>query len=331
MDYQLIIDDYIGYWGVSKTNVRNTLAQFKGKHVDVKVASFGGDLSHALDIRQQFIDHGDVTVHITGPSASSATVIATGAKHVRMSKYAVYLVHKCSNCIDVWGNYNADQIQDLIDKLISNKLENDKFDVVLASIYAEKTGRTVPELLDVLKAGKWLSAQEALDYGFVDEVSDFREPGEKQNCVSSALIGKLNALGLPTLGLPVLKTADAEERPEKPETTNHQTNRKMNHNFKTVAEFLGLATIVADADGYVSVTADDFQKINDRLEELGKADGKAKADSAAKDSKIAELEAQVKNLRDAPGDDTSDIEDDSKDEAPKFNAVDMYKNLKSFI
>lgn len=325
MEYQLIIDDYIGYWGVSKTNVRNTLAKYKGKHVDVRISSFGGDLSHALDIRQQFIDHGDVTAHIVGPSASSATVIATGAKRVCMSRYATYLVHKCSNCIDVWGSYNADQIQQLIDSLIENKLENDKFDVVLASIYAEKTGRSVEELLDVLKAGSWLSAQEALDYGFVDELVEYT--GEKRNFFSPELAGKLNALGLPSIGLP--RRENAGEQAEKPKS--NKQNQKMKHNFKKVEELLKLDTIVPDADGYVSVTEDEFQKINDRVDELETSNSSMKTDIASKDARIAELEAQVENLRKAPGDDTSDIEDDAKDEPAKFNAVEMYNNLKSMI
>ena len=115
MRYQLTIDDYIGNWGYSKRYVRSVLSNYAGKHVDVKISSLGGDLNHALDIRKQFIDHGDVTVYLSGFVASAATVIAMGAKHVVIDEFAMFLVHKCSNFIDAWGSYNADQMQQLID------------------------------------------------------------------------------------------------------------------------------------------------------------------------------------------------------------------------
>lgn len=141
MNYQLTIDAFIGPWAYSKQFVRNVLASHKGKHVDVKISSLGGNLDHGLDIRQQFIDHGDVTVYLSGFVASAATVIAMGAKRIVMSKYAMFLVHKCSNFIDAWGNYNSDQMQQLINELEENKKENDKIDVVLANMYASNAER----------------------------------------------------------------------------------------------------------------------------------------------------------------------------------------------
>ena len=201
MNYQLILDYNIGLWGYSKQYVRNVLASFKGKHVDVKISSLGGDMDHGLDIRQQFIDHGDVTVYLSGFVASAATIIAMGAKRIVMSKYAMFLVHKCSNFIDAWGNYNADEMQQLIDQLEANKKENDKIDVVLANMYASKCGRKVSEILDILKEGRWLSADEALNYGFIDEISEME--GESKLNYTPDTERKFNALGISTKGLTI--------------------------------------------------------------------------------------------------------------------------------
>lgn len=104
----------------------------------MRVSSLGGSVDDALDIRQQFLDHGNVTCYLYGYVASAATILATGAKKTCMSRYAFYLIHKVSNWVDAWGNYNADQIQQLIDDLKANKLENDKMDLVLANLYANK-------------------------------------------------------------------------------------------------------------------------------------------------------------------------------------------------
>ena len=94
MNYHIIIDGFIGQWGYSKQYVRYLLNSHKSQHVDIKISSLGGDLDQGLDIRQQLIDHGDVTVYLSGFVASAATVIAMGAKRVVMSKYAMFLVHK---------------------------------------------------------------------------------------------------------------------------------------------------------------------------------------------------------------------------------------------
>ena len=102
----------------------------------------------------------------------------------------MFLVHKVSNWVDAWGQYNADQIQELINQLKENKLENDKFDIVLANMYANRCKKKVNEILDVLKEGRWLTAQEALNYGFVDEII---EDNEKIDFVDAA--EKLNVLG----------------------------------------------------------------------------------------------------------------------------------------
>ena len=130
MTYNLNIDDYIGRWGYSKQYVRNQLAGLKGKPVNVRISSLGGAVDDGLDIRQQFVDHGNVTAYLYGLVASSATIAALGAKKVCISRYCLFLVHKVSNWVDAWGQYNADQIQQLIDELKENKLQNDKFDPV---------------------------------------------------------------------------------------------------------------------------------------------------------------------------------------------------------
>ena len=97
MEYQLIIDDYIGGWGYNKHFVRRELAKYKGKHVDMRISSLGGELYHAFDIRQQLIDHGDVTVYLSGMVASSATIIAMGAKKVCMMRQGSHSL--CTNAL----------------------------------------------------------------------------------------------------------------------------------------------------------------------------------------------------------------------------------------
>lgn len=348
MTYHLIIDYTIGEWGYSKQYVRKLLSDYKGKHVDVKISSLGGDLDHGLDIRQQFLDHGDVTVYLSGFVASAATVIAMGAKRIVMSKYAMFLVHKCSNFIDAWGTYNADQMQQLIDQLETNKKENDKIDVVLANMYAAKCGKKVSDILDILKEGRWLSAQEALDYGFIDAISDL--DGDQKINFTPELQSKFNAIGLSTAGLGIA-TAPPEQ-PQKsllgkivetifPQKGNESTDKntlstnvmssKMKiYKFSAVNTLLKFDTgLTPDKDGDVTVSAEQMESINNHIETLSSevaAKDKTIADNA---KEILDLKAQVNNLLNGPGAETTEIEDLGG--KANVTSTSMYNDIKEFL
>lgn len=350
MNYQLIIDYNIGSWGFSKQWVRRELAAYKGKHVDVLISSLGGDLDHGLDIRQQFIDHGDVTCFLSGFVASAATIIAMGAKRIVMSKYAMFLVHKCSNFIDAWGTYNADQMQQLIDQLEANKSENDKIDVVLANMYAAKCGKKVSEILDILKEGRWLTADEALKYGFIDEVSDTID--EKLNYTSD-IRRKFSAIGLSTVGLP--ETSDSAEQPRKSligkivssifpakesrteqkadeqnNSTSKQNSEMKTQKFSAVDDLLKLDVgLSSDTEGFVSIKADQMETIDKHITSLSADVAKKDETIKANEKKIAELEEQVKNLKDGPGADTTEIEDEGV--KADFTASELLNSIKSVL
>lgn len=345
MIYQLTIDDYIGRWCYSKQHVRDKLAQFRGKHVDVKISSLGGDLDHGLDIRQQFIDHGDVTVYLSGFVASSATVIAMGAKRIVMSKYAMFLVHKCSNFVDAWGSYNADQMQSLIDELTANKKENDKIDVVLANMYAARCKKKVSDILEVLKEGRWLTAQEALDLGFIDEISESDE-GQKLN-FTPALAEKFNAIGLSTLGLVnvdpepeakskglVQKIVDSifgtHDTPYKNNQSDSIDMKKKSFSFAAVIALLKLDSLTTDNDGDVTLSGEQLETVNNRLSSLEQTVSEKENTIKERDDEISSLKAKIEALKRAPGDETTHIEDEAG-EAESLSASALFNSIKSAL
>ncbi len=347
MDYQLIIDDYIGDWwlGTDKQSIRHKLAMFKGKHVDAKISSLGGSLDDGLDIRQQFIDHGDVTAYLHGFVASAATVIAMGAKKIVMGKYALFLVHQCSNAVFEYGQMNATDLQALIDRLQKNKEDNEKIDTVLAAMYASRCkNHTQEELLDLLKESKWLTAQEALEWGFVDEILDDDEEAPE---LTNALAKKFNAAGLPLTGLEIqperggllnsildsLKAIkDIITPKEKLATCDEDTSTiivNMEKEFKTVASVLKVDTL-ASKDGKVILTTDQLQAIEDRLNDLESQHSDDVNTIAERDNTINSLEKQVQNLQMAPADETKKVDEASADNKP-MTSKDMYNSIKDLI
>lgn len=306
MEYNLSIDSHIGPWGYSKNYIRSQMSGFKNKPVNVRISSLGGSVDDALDIRQQFLDHGNVTCYLFGYVASAATILATGAKKTCMSKYAFYLIHKVSNWVDAWGNYNADQIQQLIDDLKANKLENDKMDLVLANLYANKCKKKVDDILPILKEGRWLTAQEALEYGFIDEIV---EEGSKLN-FDDSMKTKFNMFHLPAL--PAIDTraqnleADTApswfnnfvnkflkgHQPEAAQTQNKSLNqsKQMKKDYQKVNSILKIEGVEVDKDGKVTLTEDQVKALNDHIANL-------EQESSDKDNQIADLKKQNENLQ----------------------------------
>lgn len=331
MIYNINIDDYIGRWGYSKQYIRNELAKLKGKPVNVRISSLGGSVEHGLDIRQQFVDHGEVTAYLYGLVASSATIAALGAKKVCISKYCMFLVHKVSNWVDAWGQMNADQIQELIDDLKENKLQNDKFDLVLAQLYANKCGKKIDDILDTLKAGRWLTAQEALEYGFVDEIiEDAKE--DKINLAS--FNDKLCVLGLPAL--PDVPMGDDKSSgffkrimekldsfcDKKTENNNHLINLIMKKDYQKVNAILQVEGLEFDKDGKVILTEDQVKALNEKVDALEK-------DAKDKQTKVDELTVQVENLKKSDGDKTPKNEGGEDEDLQDIfkEANDLYNSL----
>ena len=332
MTYNINIDDYIGRWGYSKQYIRNQLAGLKGKSVNVRISSLGGSVEHGLDIRQQFLDHGDVTAYLYGLVASSATIAALGAKKVCISKYCMFLVHKVSNWVDAWGQMNADQIQELIDDLKENKLQNDKFDLVLAQMYANKCNKQIDEILDTLKAGRWLTAQEALEYGFVDEIiEDAKE--DKVNLAS--FTDKLNVLGFPALPQMdnkedkesgwfqrIMEKLDAFSPLLKSENSTHLINLIMKKDYQKVNAILNVEGLEFDKDGKVTLTEAQVKALNEKVDALEK-------EASDKQAEVDDLTKQVDNLKKADGDETKKNEGGEGDEVEDIfkEANDLYNSL----
>lgn len=171
--YHIDIDSYIGY-PISAAYIKQKLSPLRGRPVTVRINSYGGDVMTALDIRQQFIDHGQVTAYILGMTASAATILAMGAKKVVMSRYALMLVHPASTNVAELGMYNHDQLEEAIQRLRSRQADIDSIDSVISAIYAEHAhGRaTQTQMASLMAEARWLTAQEALEAGLIDEIDE---------------------------------------------------------------------------------------------------------------------------------------------------------------
>ena len=218
--YNIDIDSYIGY-PISKGYVKSKLQPMKGKPCTVRINSYGGDVQTALDIRQQFIDHGQVTAYIIGMTASAATILAMGARKVVMSRYALMLVHPCSAGVSAWGYYNKEELAKAIEGLRKTQADLKTLDRVVASIYAAKVGDSnVGKMEALMQEARWIGAEEALHLGLIDEIDpDEQQPDPAKVHMTDAQREHIVACGLPvpTFGMAAESTEDESTEDESTE------------------------------------------------------------------------------------------------------------------
>lgn len=207
--YDIEIDSYIGY-PISKKYIREELARCGNRPVTVRINSYGGDVCTALDIRQQFLDHGDVTCYVFGMTASAATILATGAKKLYMGRHAFMLLHQCSMLVDKWDWLNADELESTIEELKKTCTDLHKLDMCAASLYAKRAGCEPEKMHEVMVDAQWLNADECLALGLVDAID---EEEDEPVQMTAAVQRRFAACGLPAL--PAAKVEEKQEQAPK--------------------------------------------------------------------------------------------------------------------
>lgn len=312
-DFQLNIDDIIGPYGYSKQYVTRKISENKGKQMNVRVNSFGGSLDDALCISDAFYNHGNVSVYMCGFNASAATVLTLGAKHIAMSSSGFYLVHKVSNLISAWGMMNADEIQDIIDELTKNKKENDKIDLILAQKYATRCKKPIADIVECLKKAEWLTAEEALKMGFIDEII---QDSSKLN-FSPNMVEKFNAFGLPPV--PILpsdnktildKIEEGFSDIKKIFQKSNQHNSFMSKEYKAIINCLEIDAIEF-TNGKISFSTDQAEKLNSFIANLSKERDSLLEEKANLEQSVKNKDEQITILQNSPGDKTKQIHNES--------------------
>jgi len=240
------IDSYIGSWGYSKQLLKLDL---KGTETDgavIEISSLGGSVDHAIDMYNQIAKHGNVEVVYTGPSASAATFLGMGAKKVSIFETGFILIHKVMAVVDNYGAFNEDELERLIEELQTTRIENQKFDLAIARIYNKRSGKSIEDTIALMKKNIWLTAEEALENGLVDDII---EPTMKYNRMDDRLVAMVSSCELPPLPASV----------QKPKKQNMEQ-------FARINQVLGVDELVIE-DGGSWLNRDQLNMFEERLNE----------------------------------------------------------------
>lgn len=151
----------IGEWSdVDSREFTSALKQVTSKNITLRINSGGGSVFTAQAILSSLRRHAaSVTVYIDGLAASAASVIAMAGDKIIMPSNAMMMIH------NPWtGTYGeAKDMRKMADTLDSVR------DSIVAA-YKEKTTLDVERIVQLMDDETWMTAAEAVELGFADEV-----------------------------------------------------------------------------------------------------------------------------------------------------------------
>ena len=150
------------FWGdtISAKEVTEYLANLDVENINVYINSNGGVVDTAIAINNALRRHkAKVTVNIDGIAASAATLITCAGDTVKMPKNALFMVH---NPLTI-AMGDSDEMRKQADVL-------EKYKNSITETYLQKVNIEKEKLSELMDNESWLSAEEALKYGFIDEI-----------------------------------------------------------------------------------------------------------------------------------------------------------------
>lgn len=332
--YQLHLKGFVGGYDFDADYVDYVLSKHKDTEVNVLIDSLGGQSSTALSIFSAFKLHGNVNVHFVGMNASAATIASLGAKHITMDSSAMYLVHKCSIGFFEWGQLNSDGLQALIANIEHQKADLDKLDANIAQMYATRCKKEPEALLALMKEGGWLTAKEALEWGFVDELTDYAD--ESAPVLTDTMACAMSAAGIPIPNMPTMHLTAQEQSAftkflcalgqlfsnQKIQSTNNSTQTPMKKIFKSICAILtcehlmsneGKITLsdaqMEDIESAISADKQSISDLNAQITTL-------KSEKQSLTDANTQLQAEVATLKQKPGDTTAHVVNDKHTDQP---------------
>lgn len=147
---------------ISAKNVERILAEAGGEEVTFNLNSGGGSVNAGSEIYTMLSSYsGRIVVNITSLSASIASVFMLGADEVNISHQAQIMIHQ--------PHFRNEET---VDKLSLERSLNmlDSTEKSIAKVYMKKTGLSEDEILDMMFKETWLTSDQALKLGFVDNI-----------------------------------------------------------------------------------------------------------------------------------------------------------------
>lgn len=158
--------EFFGLEAVSAKSITDQFPEDINEDITLEVNSNGGLVTVGSEIYTALKNYeGHVTVEVTGMAASAASVAIMGADTVKMSPTAQIMIHKA---LLTRASGNSDDLEKAVNALKSS-------DQSIINAYVSKTGLSEDEIFKMMKNETFMSANEAIEKGFADELMTFEK------------------------------------------------------------------------------------------------------------------------------------------------------------
>lgn len=142
------------------------------ENINLHINSPGGSVFAAVAIANTLKNHkAKVTAYIDGLAASAATIITSACDVVKMPKNALFMIHNPLT----WAYGNKQELEKT--GILLDKIKNS----ILETYLAKAKDKTKEELSALMDEEKWFNAEEAKEYGFIDEIVGEMEKPQNVN------------------------------------------------------------------------------------------------------------------------------------------------------
>lgn len=156
------------------------LKALNGKNLKVRINSYGGEVAQGLAIYNLLKDYpGSVTTLCDGFACSAASVIFMAGKTRLMPRSSLLMIHNAWTYAAGDANYLRKAAEDL-EKITQPSIE----------IYKSVSNLSEEKIKEFMDAETWITADEALEYGFVTEIVEISAKQSLQDSMMAKLVFK---------------------------------------------------------------------------------------------------------------------------------------------
>ena len=174
-----IFGDITGYpWDEKDKDAYSIVKELTGlsaKEVNVHINSYGGDVAEGLAIYNTLKNSGKkVTTYCDGFACSAASVIFMAGDERLMNEASLLMIHNAWTYACGDANAFRKQAEDL-DKITQGSV----------NAYLERAGISEKELKDLMDQETWITAEEAVNWGFATGTVKSKEDGMNQSSMKT--------------------------------------------------------------------------------------------------------------------------------------------------
>ena len=155
---------------VTPKDISDKLDELNMEDIVIDINTRGGIVYEGVEIYNRIVQYqGKKTAALGAIVASIGTFISAAFDHVQAHDFSAFMIHNVTS--GVYGD--AADLREEADKL-------DRVNTLVATKLAQRSGKTVEEIIALMDAETWFYGKEIVDAGFADElIKTGRKPDKK--------------------------------------------------------------------------------------------------------------------------------------------------------